>query len=882
MSFSTSSRARRFPSRGIVDALESRLQFCALHLAGQEPVELRPDLVPAATSETATSTKAGKAGAKATASGARGGGASSDGADPADIVWVNRATTTAAGAADTDLFGARFGASAPAARAVVDAVIVAYERMIGSFNYGEPGRGYALTVRMGAANSGFGAGAALVASLGGKPQNGIIEIGAGSGTTNGNGWFLDPTPYDSSEFLGTVTNAFAGDALTSSPAAGKSDLYTVVALELTHCMGLSGNNLPGWANHTTDTTIPDTAEGGGVGTLWTFNGPSIKHLLTSNNGGPQGQNLGQAVHSAGPISVSVDGVIYEGAQDQGNAIYETGRRYLVNNVFALMFKDAYGYSSVDPAAFGTFYSTINSTTKALTVRGGATFSADAISITRAGNTVTVSVDVGNDIPGTGALPGSGDLPAFVSYYDISEISSISISSGDLDDSITIDPSIGVPMTVNAGAGIDTVALAGSGGDDTFSLGATNSVLLADGTTMALNSLTGVESLALNGAAGNDTLAFSGTAFPETLMLDAASFSNLINGTFASFESFNVNMGGGTDKIIITSPPGDVNVDGGGGNGDLIDVVETVPGKVVRSTTTLNTDTLKVQLNLTGTGSAVFDVASATSVGQIFVFSGGSIIGNGDLTVGNSVEINPGATVGGAGLLLMPNSTSTFRASGLSVMQLNRRLIGNEVVEINSGTLRLGAGLSVNGPAIRMSRLNLVAAAQAPKLDLTDNTAIIDYTGTSPLATIAAALTTGYAGGEWTGTGIASSTAAATTGRSIGYGEATELFSTFPAAFAGTTIDNTTIVLKYALAADTNFSGAVDFADLVTLSQNYSQSGRTFARGDFNFDGAVGFSDLVILSQQYGQTLMRDPAAIEAASDPVGGRKGQRAAAGVLG
>src|SRR5262245_39685661 len=46
-------------------------------------------------------------------------------ADPADIVWTNRATTTAGGAGDTDGFGGRYGTSAPLARAVVDAVIVA-------------------------------------------------------------------------------------------------------------------------------------------------------------------------------------------------------------------------------------------------------------------------------------------------------------------------------------------------------------------------------------------------------------------------------------------------------------------------------------------------------------------------------------------------------------------------------------------------------------------------------------------------------------------------------------------------------------------------------------------------------------------------------------
>jgi hypothetical protein len=53
--------------------------------------------------------------------------------------------------------------------------------------------------------------------------------------------------------------------------------------------------------------------------------------------------------------------------------------------------------------------------------------------------------------------------------------------------------------------------------------------------------------------------------------------------------------------------------------------------------------------------------------------------------------------------------------------------------------------------------------------------------------------------------------------------------------------------------DTNFDGAVDFTDLVTLAQNYGQpAGQWWATGDFNFDGAVTFDDLVPLAQNYGQ------------------------------
>lgn len=51
--------------------------------------------------------------------------------------------------------------------------------------------------------------------------------------------------------------------------------------------------------------------------------------------------------------------------------------------------------------------------------------------------------------------------------------------------------------------------------------------------------------------------------------------------------------------------------------------------------------------------------------------------------------------------------------------------------------------------------------------------------------------------------------------------------------------------------DTNFSGKVDFADLLTLAQHYGQSGTHWEQGDFDNDGKVDFGDLLILAQHYG-------------------------------
>jgi hypothetical protein len=52
--------------------------------------------------------------------------------------------------------------------------------------------------------------------------------------------------------------------------------------------------------------------------------------------------------------------------------------------------------------------------------------------------------------------------------------------------------------------------------------------------------------------------------------------------------------------------------------------------------------------------------------------------------------------------------------------------------------------------------------------------------------------------------------------------------------------------------DTNLDGMVDFADLLTLAQNYGLiSGRRWSDGSFDGDNAVDFDDLLVLAQHYG-------------------------------
>lgn len=61
---------------------------------------------------------------------------------------------------------------------------------------------------------------------------------------------------------------------------------------------------------------------------------------------------------------------------------------------------------------------------------------------------------------------------------------------------------------------------------------------------------------------------------------------------------------------------------------------------------------------------------------------------------------------------------------------------------------------------------------------------------------------------------------------------------------------------FVLIGDINRNRMVDFDDLLTVAQNYGQTGKTFLQGNFDYsaDGLVGFDDLLMLAQRYGSSL----------------------------
>ncbi len=383
------------------------------------------------------------------------------------FVWTNRGSASS----DTDRFNSTFGANASLARGVVDAVFASWERVVTNLNhslFGGPGR-IDISVSMSATGTGFGASAGANFQSG-FPTSGNVTISRGNDTNgdglgDGAGFFLDPTPLDFSEFQGTPTlGAFTPTALSGSPAFNASDLFTLVNAEITHSVGLFlspariNNPISGTV---TNTGIADFSEGGGIGTYYVFDGPSVTHLMTSNNGGAGGSSFPSLVHTAGkpgtgtnqPLafnSATRGALQLVGNDDPGNAVYSFGQRTLVNDVLALLFKDAYGYQITLPQTFGTTYAIMDEANSNLIIRGGLSNSNDVINVSREGSDIVVSVNVGNDVAGTGPRGDAVDQGAFVSRFPAAGITTITINAGDGNDVISVAPQVNAAITVNGG------------------------------------------------------------------------------------------------------------------------------------------------------------------------------------------------------------------------------------------------------------------------------------------------------------------------------------------------------------------------------------------------------------------------------------------------
>jgi hypothetical protein len=152
-------------------------------------------------------------------------------------------------------------------------------------------------------------------------------------------------------------------------------------------------------------------------------------------------------------------------------------------------------------------------------------------------------------------------------------------------------------------------------------------------------------------------------------------------------------------------------------------------------------------------------------------------------------------------------------------------------------------------------------------DLHQNVLIVDYppNSASPLQFVRNWVQTGYAGGAWNGFGINSSQIPSAS-FGIGYADASVIFSSFPASFANTTVDSSSVLVRYTVAGDANLDRAVTTEDFTALAAHFNQSGNVnWNDGDFNYDGIVNALDFNALASTFGLSIFPAPPVVLADS-----------------
>jgi uncharacterized membrane protein len=245
-----------------------------------------------------------------------------------------------------------------------------------------------------------------------------------------------------------------------------------------------------------------------------------------------------------------------------------------------------------------------------------------------------------------------------------------------------------------------------------------------------------------------------------------------------------------------------------------------------------------------------------------------------------INVTSGSHVISAPMTLADNTVITVTPSGsnLSItgaLDVNFRSItkaGAGTLTLNN--LRRASALSINGGAVTIAvngtdaGTSLVGAltiaggtTPTAKLDLANNAAIINYTGSSPLATIRQQILAGRGGlglgKPWNGNGITSSAAGTANvadpdSRSVAYAENSALPLGAFATFRGQPVDDTSILIAYTRTGDANLDGVVNDDDVTIVGATYAPGlpQASWALGDFDFSGFIDDDDVTLLGAFY--------------------------------
>jgi hypothetical protein len=264
--------------------------------------------------------------------------------------------------------------------------------------------------------------------------------------------------------------------------------------------------------------------------------------------------------------------------------------------------------------------------------------------------------------------------------------------------------------------------------------------------------------------------------------------------------------------------------------------------------------------LAGTSTITLDVSAdgfgaAQGVPEIAVLSGSHTI-SAPISLPRSaiLHVAPAGSVLTLSHDVIGAATSSLTKTGAG--RVDMKNVRTSELKIDGGTVRVLATGTANttSSTSRIEKLTIAGGPAAPtaKLDLGNNSMVIDYSGGTIIDDMRQLLKSGYNNGSWNGNGIISNRAATSPNAgeggktAVGYVEGSTITG---GTFAGQTVDSTSIALKYTYAGDSNLDGKVDVADLGALATAWQTSG-FWSNGDFDYTGTVDVNDLGILASNW--------------------------------
>lgn len=409
--------------------------------------------------------------------------------------------------------------------------------------------------------------------------------------------------------------------------------------------------------------------------------------------------------------------------------------------------------------------------------------------------------------------------------------------------------------IDGGGGLDTISHVLASDPITF-------VMRVDGAGMASGSATlssqtgsfsGVETILGSDFADTFTLNFASTNVTGAILPirvqggagnDLFNFNGLLTrgAQLPIFDiKFFVDGEAGNDRIVYTDAALAV-----GGNYLLLDISGSGRQEYFQRTTAngLNGDFQFAEVE-------AFDLTTTRFADTIRVsdpYFSRSVISTGDgvdsLTVDQAHPAGDINFISGAGDDTLKLRTPSAPEFGAAVVRLYQAETLGSVYIGGGGVLQIAP--TPNEASVLRVREFLYGSFEGylGRVDPTNNPLIIDYTGSVPPPNVLRSIRSSIADAE------------ATPNRAYGSALSTDLFTTFPATFAGQSVDNTAVLFRFTVAGDINLDRQVNFNDLVILAQNYNLIGRRYSQGNLNYssDGKVDFDDLVILAQNYSSGL----------------------------